>query len=71
MSARSATTVPHVSRPNGDLRSWVAELWETFLVGCVIADTSALDSCATCEAARPYVEQTLRIRALRRLTPPS
>ena len=67
----SATTVPDVSRRRSDLRRWVAQLWETLLVGCVIADTSALDSCATCQSARPYVEETLRIRALRRLTPPS
>jgi len=71
MSVGSATAVSEVPRCRSHLRNWVAQLWETLLIGCVIADTSALDACATCESARPYVEETLRIRALRRLTPPS
>jgi len=69
MSAGGATAVSRVSRCTGGLRNWLAELWETILLGCVIADTSALDSCATCESARPYVEEMLRIRTLRRPAP--
>jgi len=56
-------------RRKRNLRGWVHHLWQRMLVGCVIADTSASESCGTCASARPYLEETLRIRALGRVTP--
>jgi nucleotide-binding universal stress UspA family protein len=57
------------SRRRRGVRGWLASLWEKFLVACVIADTSTFDSCGTCVSARPYLEETMRILALGRITP--
>ncbi len=57
------------SRRRHGVRNWLASLWEKFLVACVIAETSAFELCGTCVSARPYLEETMRILELGRITP--
>lgn len=49
-----------------DFRGWLSRLWERFVVGCMIVDTSGADSGGTCVPVHPYLNETLRIRELHR-----
>jgi len=70
--AHPADESRQAARRMGSLRGWLQRLWQRVLVGCVIADASAFESCGTCASARPYLEETLRIGMLdRRAAPPS